>query len=145
MSISQVWDTKITGMKGKPWPSSLNINYIGSCKHFGDVNRDALCTGAILATAHWCPRQFMQDLDPAVPLYSFPDISIPSRSKGSKYMDLDGSRFPIIREEGSSHYHLIFQHPLLPEIPALEMSAEVSSHAGSIPAYSAWQFIKQPD
>jgi hypothetical protein len=46
---------------------------------------------------------------------------------------------------GSSHYDLIFQHPLLPEIPALEMSAEVSSHAGSIPAYSAWQFIKQPD
>ncbi|KAJ7939286.1 hypothetical protein B0H13DRAFT_1851018 [Mycena leptocephala] len=144
MSISQVWDTKITGTKGKPWPSpsSLNINHIGSCKHFGDVNRDALCTGAILPIGA---------RDNSCKTY----ISIPSRSKESKYMDLDGSRFPIIREEGkgwtsvdfrrSSHYDLIFQHPLLPEILALEMSAEVSSHAGSIPAYSAWQFIKQPD
>jgi hypothetical protein len=67
-------------------------------------------------------------------------------------MDLDGSRLtPSLEKKvkaghllisGSSHYHLIFQHPLLPEIPALEMSAEVLSHAGSIPAYSAWQFIK---
>jgi hypothetical protein len=36
---------------------------------------------------------------------------------------------------GSSPYNLIFQHPLLPEIPALEMST-VSSHAGGIPGYS---------
>jgi hypothetical protein len=46
---------------------------------------------------------------------------------------------------GSSRYDLISQPPLLPEIPALEKSTEVSSHAGSIPVYSAWQFIKQPD
>ncbi|KAJ7892718.1 hypothetical protein B0H13DRAFT_1886604 [Mycena leptocephala] len=179
-AVRGIWDKKITGTKGKPWVSSLNINYLGSCKHFGDVNRahsvlpnsprmteqlteypgikldDNLedwgkSNFAIkfIDTLHWCYPGILQCRYILSQTFQF--RVVPKNPNTRIWMVLDSPSFEKkvkaghLLISGSSRYDLIFQHPLLPEIPALEMSAEVSSHAGSIPVYSTWQFIKQPD
>ncbi|KAJ7864711.1 hypothetical protein B0H13DRAFT_1898991 [Mycena leptocephala] len=123
---------------------------------------DALCTDAILpigARDNSCKTLIPAFTDGFagilqcryIPSQTFQFRVVPKNPNRRIWMVLDSPSLEKVKAvsghlliSGSSPYNLIFQDPLLPEIPALEMST-VSSHAGGIPGYSMWQFIKQPD
>ncbi|KAJ7920892.1 hypothetical protein B0H13DRAFT_1867181 [Mycena leptocephala] len=111
---------------------------------------DALCTGAILpivARDNLCKTLIPAFTDGFAGILqcryirsqTFQFRVVPKNPNTWIWIVLDSLSFEKkvkaghLLNSGSSRYDLIFQHPLLPEIPALEMSAKVSSHAESKP------------
>jgi hypothetical protein len=114
MSNCQVWDTKITGTKGKMWSSSLNINRRSlhlSLQLFPYVLK-------ILGSSGWMnwskanlplsdPPNAQMDLQESCTAVGYILSRIPSRSKELKYTDLEDSRFPITRHAFASLRHML--------------------------------------